>query len=66
MIYVKSNDMSLDNSSKKIITDIKIFNLYAYLFLSQYTIKLLKKIIILWFALESNVKEPKYIYLQVK
>ena len=47
IIYAKSNDMSLDNSFKKIVTDMEIFNLYTYSFLSQYAVKLLKQIMIL-------------------
>ncbi len=34
MMHTKSNNISLDNSSNKIIIGIKIFNLYAYSFLS--------------------------------
>lgn len=67
MIYAKKNDISLNNSSKKIVIDtIEIFNLYIYFFLSQYAIKLLKLIMIFWFAPKSDINELKYIYFQVE
>ena len=42
MIYTKSNDMSLNNSSKKIIISIKIFDLHGYSFSSYHIMKSLK------------------------
>lgn len=41
----------------------KIFYLYTYPFLSQHVVKLLKQIMIFWFTPESDMVEPKYIYL---
>ena len=34
MIYIKNNNMSLDNSFKKIVINIEIINLYTYFFIS--------------------------------
>ncbi len=47
MIHVKSNDMSLNNSSIKIITGMEILILHAYFFLSKHVMKSLKRIMIL-------------------
>lgn len=46
MMQAKTNDISLDNSFKKIVTDIEILNFYTYFFLSQYIVKSLKQIMI--------------------
>lgn len=65
-MHIKSKDINMDNSSKKIVIGMKILNLNAYFFFYQYVMKSLKQIMILWFTPESDVEEPKYIYLQVE
>lgn len=66
IIEAKGNNLSLNNDFKRNVIGIKILDLHSYSFLSQYIMKSVKQIMILRFALKSNVKELKYIHFQVE
>lgn len=45
IIYIQSNNMSLDYSFKKIVIGMEILNLYTYFFSKNHIVKLLKQIV---------------------